>query len=606
MDKNNKLSDLRIHVGSGNFDVLTAVNNVFVDKSMFIQEFLEENQDEVILIARPQRWGKSLSINMLKCFLGIELDAQEKPLPPERSFNHKLFAGGEIVTKSQPSRVVKLKTLKIMRQCPDLVSRYQRQHPVVSISFNDVKGSSYQAIEAGIRKNVVKLYREHKYLKQYIQPERALLEDSQKRKLQDYLTGTISRANLEDSLRFLSELLYRHFGKTVYILVDAYDTPMQHAYLASQDDPAEFDRILKLLTGMLGAALKDNPYLSKGLLTGVFGMAKNSWVATELGHIRTYTLLDKRFSTAYGFTQREVDKMLREISMSTLPAEIKRWYNGYQVGDQVLYHPWSVMSYLASKGVLDHYWLDGGGKHPLMEAVLRNDQMQEHLQNLIVGGTLTIPVIQPMGLPSIEKTDELLSLLLFNGYLKPTAVDTQGEVYQLSIPNYEAQYACEQGLLGWLAQQLEIDLPRYHHLMNLLATGQATAFEKYLQELMHCSTRFQQSSPKMVELFQKGFMLGLPTSLLGYYNSVQGVDEPDRLLIPKVSYREQALAISYKLGQASTGLAALAGEGLAQLVAKGYATQAQTHGDVSKLLQVCLAWGGREVALQYERLSICR
>lgn len=604
MNSSDKTNHLRIHVGSDSFDVLATVNNVFVDKSMFIQEFLEANDDEVILITRPQRWGKSVNMNMLRYFLDIEVDAQDKPLPTERSLHHKLFAGGEIVTKTQPSRVIKLKTLKIMRQCPDLVSRYQRQYPVASISFHGVKGGSYQEIVEGIKKKVVMAYREYRYLKRYTQPDRDLLEDGQKRKLQDYLTGTISSTNLEDSIRFLSELLYRHFGKPVYILIDAYDTPIQHAYLACQKDPAEFDRILKLLTNMLGAALKDNHYLKKGLVTGIFGMAENSLMASELGNIRTYTLFDKRFSTAYGFTQQEVDKMLREASISTLPAEIKRWYNGYQAGNQMLYNPWSVMSHLASKGVVDHYWLDGGGKHPLMEAVLRDDKIQEHLQSLIVGGELTTSIVQPMGLHAIEKTDELLSLLLFNGYLKPTVVDTQGEVCQLSVPNYEAQYTCEQGVVGWLAQQLEIDLPRYYRLMNLLATGQAAVFEKHLQELVHRSTRFQEANPKTVALFHTGFALVLPISLSVYHDPVQGIDKPDSLLIPKAPYREQALAITCKLGQASTEVATLAEEGLAELAGKGYGSQAQAHSHVNKLLQVCLSWGGKEVAMRYDSLAI--
>ncbi|MEM7383137.1 MAG: AAA family ATPase [Bacteroidota bacterium] len=224
----------RIRVGTDSFADLLLSSNVFVDKSMFIQEFLEESGGKVILLARPRRWGKSLNMDMLRCFLTIEVDDQGVPIPQEQSLNHKLFAGGEVVIGSQTGKVKQLAPLKIAQQCPDLISDYQGQYPVISLGLKDVRGSSYQEIEEGVKKQITQLYIEHRYLKQYAQAEASLLEDSQKEQLQRYFKDTLSQKDLKDSLRFLSELLYKHFGKPVYVLIDEYDTPHQQCLSSIQ------------------------------------------------------------------------------------------------------------------------------------------------------------------------------------------------------------------------------------------------------------------------------------------------------------------------------------------------------------------------------------
>ncbi|MEM7383106.1 MAG: AAA family ATPase, partial [Bacteroidota bacterium] len=227
----------KICVGTDNFADLLLSSNIFVDKSMFIQEFLEESGSKAVLIVRPRRWGKSLNMDMLRCFLTIEVDEQGGLLPQEESLNHKLFAGGEVVIGPKTGKVKQLAPLKIAQQHPDLVSEYQGQYPVISLGLKDVKGSSYERIEAGLKRQIAKLYKKHRYLKQYIHPQSNLLDEDQKEQLSRYFKSTFSQEDLADSLRFLSELLYKHFGKPVYILIDEYDAPINHAYLAFKDSP---------------------------------------------------------------------------------------------------------------------------------------------------------------------------------------------------------------------------------------------------------------------------------------------------------------------------------------------------------------------------------
>ena len=154
----------KIRVGTDSFAKLLSVSNVFVDKSLFIQEFLEESGGEVVLITRPRRWGKSLNMDMLRCFLSIEVDQQGVPLPQEQCLNHKLFAGGEIDLGFGDSKL--LEPLKISSYPGSM--KLQGQFPVISLGFKDVKGSSYQEIEEGIKNQIIKLYTKHRYLKQHI------------------------------------------------------------------------------------------------------------------------------------------------------------------------------------------------------------------------------------------------------------------------------------------------------------------------------------------------------------------------------------------------------------------------------------------------------
>ena len=198
-------------VGTDSFAELLLTNNVFVDKSMFIKEFLEESGDKVVLITRPRRWGKSLNMDMLRRFLSLEVDAQGVPLPQEESLNRKLFVGGEVVIGPRTGKVKQLAPLKIAQQCPDIVTEYQGQYPVISLGLKEVTGSSYQEIEDKLKKYIGKLYDQHVYLQ-----DQAWLTNNQRNQLARYLNGQILATDLGDSLQFLSELLCTSTLESLY------------------------------------------------------------------------------------------------------------------------------------------------------------------------------------------------------------------------------------------------------------------------------------------------------------------------------------------------------------------------------------------------------
>ena len=590
---------LKMRIGEDDFKNFLLESDLFVDKSLFIKEFLEDSA-KVVLLTRPRRWGKSLNMDMLGRFLAIEVDGQGGPLPQGSSLNYKLFSGGEVDLGLATGQRKQLSALKIA-QHKEIMAAYQGQFPVISLGFKDVKGSSYQEIEEGVKAQIIKLYDQHVYLQQ-----QAWLTNNQRSQLANYLNGKLSAVDVKSSLSFLSELLYRHFDHPVYVLIDEYDTPINSAYLEFKNKPEDFEQVLKLFRGLFGATFKTNKYLKQGLITGILRIAKAN-LFSDLNNVSEYTLLDEPFASSYGFTQEEVEELLEQVPTTTPTEKIQHWYNGYTFGEEIIYNPWSIMCCLARKGKLDHYWLDSGGT-ALIDEVLLSDEVQQDLQTLVAGESIVSPIMKQISFENIRDPMGLFSLLLFSGYLNPKAVDTESHIYALSIPNYEVGYIYKTRLLKWLASKLQTDQQRLYTFMSLLASGKVEAFKERLQELLHRSTSFYQTGAKSAELFYSGFMLGLLSILSSEYmlesERESGMGRADALLIPKVGHGTQALIIEYKVSKELEGLPAIAQEGLAQISGKGYASQVRAHAHVKTILEVCLAFCGKEVALEYRKVTV--
>ncbi|WP_375326231.1 AAA family ATPase [Candidatus Tisiphia endosymbiont of Nemotelus uliginosus] len=587
----------RMRVGTDDFKTLLLNSDVFVDKSLMIKELLEDSGD-VILITRPRRWGKSLNMNMLQKFFEIEVDEDGKPLPNEQKLNNKLFIGGTVDLGFDETK--ELKPLKIASTANAI--KRQGQFPVISVNFKDVKGSSYQEIENGIRRQVIGLFLQHQYLERYIRENTGVLQEVQKKELKKYFTGELSTDDLKISLRLLSELLFMHFGQKVYILIDEYDTPINSAYIEFGDQAKEFENVLKIFRGMFGSALKTNPYLEKGIITGILRVAKAN-LFSDLNNVREYSLLDEDFSKFYGFTQTEVDDLLTIVPTKTRAEEIKDWYNGYTFGGEIIYNPWSIMQCLASRGKLDHYWLDSGGTG-LVDKALLSDEMQEDLQNLITSKNITSPITKQINFSDISTRTGLFSLLLFSGYLNPATLDHEEGLYELSIPNREVRHIYKARLLQWVSNKLQMDSSLYYPFASLLPAGKIEEFKQKLQELLRGATSFYQTGEAKAEIFYSGFMLGLVHTLAGSYiidsEKETGSGRADIVLVPQLGRAESAIIIEYKVSQVAEDLESAAKSGLLQINNKRYDTKIKDYNHVKKILKICIAFCGKEVALQYQ------
>ncbi len=221
-----------------------------------------------------------------------------------------------------------------------------------------------------------------------------------------------------------------------------------------------------LFRKLFGSSLKSNPYLAKGVITGILRVAKAD-LFSDLNNVKEYTLLDERFSKFYGFTQEEVDELLTKVPIASTPEKIREWYNGYTFGKEIIYNPWSIMLCLSEKGKLDHYWLDSGGTG-LIDHVLLSDEMQEDLQKLAAAKTIVSPIIKQISFDEVNTKTGLFSLLLFSGYLNPVSKKSEEDIYELSAPNKEVRYIYNNRILRWVTDQLKIDSSKYYSFITLL------------------------------------------------------------------------------------------------------------------------------------------
>ena len=460
---------------------------------------------------------------------------------------------------------------------------------------------------------ITTLYDQYVYLQ-----DQAWLTKNQRNRLAKYLEGQIVATDLEDSLRFLSKLLYKHFGKPAYILIDEYDAPINHAYrefgettkegekIKKGEKNKEFEKVLQLFRSLLGAALKSNPYLEQGFMTGILRIAKAS-LLSELNNLSEYTLLDKRFITSYGFREQEVEELLDKVPTVTDRAEIRHWYNGYHFRGETLYNPFSIMSCLSKEGELAPYWLESGGTG-LIDVAFVSDQIQKDLQTLTASKSIVSRIRRQVSFEALQSPVGLFSLLLFSGYLNPVAISEADDLYELSVPNYEVSKIYEQRLLEWVAKKLEINTEDYDSLARFLAMGELETFQKSLEEFLTRSASFLQTGDQKGEIFYNGFMICLLCCLSCYYliksEPESGRGRPDVVLIPKAAaHKDQAMVIEYKVGQDASELPSLAEAGLRQIETKGYATRARTHDHVKKVLQICLAFSGKDVVMKHQEVT---
>jgi hypothetical protein len=590
---------IKIYTGTDNFKTLVLNSDVLVDKSFFIKEFIEGGA-EVSLITRPRRWGKSLNMSMLKHFLKSELDEFGKPLPEDQQVNRKLFVGGKIDLGLHSGKVRNLKRLKIA-EYDDIITDYQGQYPVISISFNEVKGDTYNEVEKKVSMELYMLFSKYKYLLNYISNEEKTIYNS-------FINGTSELPLLTYGIKFLSSLLYNYHGKKVFILIDEYDAAINEAYLMMGKESVDFAKVLGLFRGIYGTALKGNEYLEKGLLTGILRIAK-AGLLSGVNNPKEYSLLDKKFATCYGFTEQEVDELLNTVPVQTSREKIKSWYNGYNFRGNVIYNPWSIMNCLANGGELDKYWLDSGGTS-LVDSALVTDEIQEDLKKLLSGDSIITPIRKQVSFDDLSKPTGLYSLLLFAGYLNPNeVVDSEENIYKLNIPNYEVRHIYKQRLLDWVTNKLSIDSYKFYNIVTLLIEGRVEEFRERFQELLKNTTNFFQTGNHMAEMFYSSFILGMVSSFESLYHidseRETGKGRADLLLIPKAETpKKQGIVIEYKVGKDIESLKQRAKEGLAQINAKGYDTKVKTHKNITSILKVCMSFYDNNVEIAYQVDSI--
>lgn len=469
----------------------------YVDKTPFIAEWLA-SPDQVLLLPRPRRFGKTLNLSMLRCWLEVGPD------------HRALFDG-----------------LAVSRAGAD-VSAHQGQHPVIFITFKDVKEPDFASALARMGHMVARLYREHEHLVSGLSPSLQALFST-------YLSGEPSAPMLRSALRNLCDVLHEHHRRPVVMLIDEYDAPIEAGF-----EHGYFEEIVDLMRGMLGTALKTNPSLYRAVLTGVRRVSKES-LFSDLNNVRVSSMLEPAYRTSFGFTEPEVADVLAAAGRAEMLPEVRAWYNGYLFAGQVIYNPWSVLCF-ARDGLLRDYWVQTSSDALLRHLLLQSEGLEGEFEVLLRGGTIEKPIDEHASLRDLEReTGRVWSVLLTGGYLKATGVRYEaGEaVAALSIPNLEVSHVWRRSFAGWLERRAGGE-PRLRSLHRAILAGNAADVQDLLEPLVQDALSFHDTgagSQNTPERVYHAFILGLLVSMDPTHrvssNRESGLGRADVLIVPR-------------------------------------------------------------------------
>ncbi|MBN1683910.1 MAG: AAA family ATPase [Gammaproteobacteria bacterium] len=565
---------MKFPIGVDDFKKLIQGDYDYIDKTLFIQEILNDGS-ESLLIIRPRRFGKTLNMSMLKYFFDIQ-DAKA---------NRALFKNAPITTAKTESG----------KSCMD----FQGKFPVIFLTMKSVKAPNYDQASQAIKSLVSDLYKQHYYL---LSSE--ALFDEDKKLFHEMLNETASILHLQKALKQLSEYLYRHHGQKVIILLDEYDAPMHASYVARTPYHHDMIDFMKIF---LGEAFKGNIYLEKGVLTGILRVSLMN-LFSGMNNIPVRTVLVDKYADCFGFTQDEVDLLLDQARLKAIRESVKEWYDGYQIGDTNLYNPWSIINCLDNQGTLKPYWLETGEEGILGKTLKASDiNVKTQLEQLIQGNSIETIVDERTIFADLERNaNALWGLLLFAGYLKvigskPTEFET---LYQLAIPNQEVMGIYKIITSYWFSEV--IGPTAYEQLFNSLASGSLLQFQDILQDYLDESASYYDFNRKTLEQFYHIFILGMLFVLRDRFdirsNQESGYGRYDLALIPKKP-DQHAVLFEFKVTPNLDQLEQTAQAALDQIDQKRYNAQFKKIG-VKKAIHIGIAFSGKSMRLLHKQINI--
>lgn len=558
-----------VAIGLQNFGKIRENQIFYIDKTRFIKEWWEA-KDEVTLIARPRRFGKTLTMSMVEQFFSVDYAG------------NKFFEGTEI-WKDKKYR--------------DLAGTY----PVIFLSFADVKETSFEQAGRMIAQSIVDLYNKYSFL-----AEGDILSDREREYFYS-VSPYMEKHELSIALRRLCDYLFKYYGKKVIILLDEYDTPMQEAYVHGYwKELTEFTRSL------FNATFKSNPYLERGIMTGITRVSKES-IFSDLNNLKVVTATSTIYSDIFGFTETEVFDALDEYGMSEKKPEVKRWYDGFTFGDTTdIYNPWSVINYLAEKRT-GLYWANTSSNGLVGELIRRgNIQVKETFERLISGKSIVTEIDEQIVYNQLDLDENAVwSLLLASGYLnvKGRRVEENPygewrELYELEITNFEVKVMFRSMIRGWFATASS----SYNYFIKALLQDDVRAMNRYINRIALATFSFfdsgirpsQESEP---ERFYHGFVLGLTVDLEDQYiitsNRESGFGRYDVMMEPR-DKRQPAVIMEFKVfdPDEEKDLSETVDSALRQIEAKRYDTVLAERGiSGENIRKYGFAFRGKEVLI---------
>ncbi len=503
-----------VSIGKQDFASLREQNSFYIDKTDLIRTWWE-SQDDITLITRPRRFGKTLNMDMLKCF-----------------FSNQYADRGDLFEGLSIWKEEKWRAL-------------QGTYPVLFLSFAAVKADQLSEVKKQINMQIARLYEEHRYLL-----DGDLLSENEKGMYRN-VSMYMEDAESSFSINLLCQYLHRYYGKKVIVLLDEYDTPMQEAYVHGY-----WDAFTSFLRSLFNATFKSNPYLERAVLTGITRVSKQS-IFSDLNNLNVITTTSDEYASYFGFTEQEVFQALEEFGLADKKELVKQWYDGFTFGSHTdIYNPWSITNYLDKKKI-GAYWA-ATSSNTLINSLIQQSatDIKEKMETLLQEKEILVTFDEQIVFEQLQQDKNAIwSLLLASGYLKVLEVEQRGILlepwYRLKITNLETLGMFTGMFKGWFSAS---DC-NYNAFIQALLHGNLKEMNVYMNDVALVTfssfdTGRHPSGKTQPERFYHGFVLGLLAELRDRYvlksNRESGYGRYNVMLIPR-NITEQAYVLEFKV-----------------------------------------------------------
>ena len=488
-----------VSIGNQGFEDIRINDNFYVDKTAFIKEWWEA-RDIVTLITRPRRFGKTLNMDMLKCFFSNKYAGRQD-----------LFEGLSIWEEEKYRKL-------------------QGEYPVISLSFADVKQTNYIDAVKMIKFIISDAFREYRDI---MQSDRFTETDRQRFEM---VNPTMDDVTAQRALKELGGYLETYYGRKVILFLDEYDTPMQEAYVGGY-----WDEFAAFIRSLFNSTFKTNPYLERAIMTGITRVSKES-IFSDLNNLKVITTTSNCYEQCFGFTEPEVFEALDSFGLSSQKQAVKQWYDGFIFGNHKdIYNPWSITNFLGEQK-LKAYWAATSSNH-LVDRIIRtaSSEVKEQMEDLLEGKEVVVTFDEQIVFNQLEQNESAIwSLLMASGYLKPEQVEYRGELmkpwYHLKITNLETRVMFFEMFAGWFQNKDA----SYSHFMQALVQDDLEAMNYFMNRMTNATFSYFDvggDGYQQPEKFYHGFVLGLMAEQTENYmiksNRESGFGRYDIMMLPK-------------------------------------------------------------------------
>ena len=534
-------------IGVENFEDIVKSGYCYVDKTMFIKELLDL-KGKVNLFLRPRRFGKTLNLSMLRYFFEDTGDVKKN------EENKTLFQG-----------------LKIMEQ-GEAYAQHMGSYPVINLTLKSAKQPTFESAYGKLKRAIADEFQRHQYI---LSNEKITEED--KKLFQEIADRKAEYDDYSGALEFLSKCLSEAAGRKTVILIDEYDVPLENAYFRGF-----YEEMVDFIRSLFESALKTNNYLQFAVITGCLRISKES-IFTGLNHLNIISVLDRKYSEHFGFTEQEVTRLMSYYEVESRFSTMKEWYDGYLFGDTEVYNPWSVIKYLydlySDIGAFPHpYWINTSSNDIIKDLIARADrETKGQIETLLGSGTLDIQIHEEVTYGDMYGSGEnLWNFLYFTGYLtKESEYFKESSIFlRARIPNVEVKTIYQNTILNWLKAAIKKE--DFHDLYRAMEEGDAGRMADIINGQLFRTISFYDSA----ENFYHGFLTGILSQSENYLvksNRESGNGRSD-IMVKSPSLRGRAFIVEVKVSDSVDDLENDAKKALKQIYEKRYMEELRAEG----------------------------